>query len=296
MKVVGNFNNVSTKPPKLKKGEVVRYQMLNGTDEVDENGAKTGRKIFPAATRIPTRDRITDPVTGEVIDIGVVEKVDKDKEVTKTKAYFADGVNGGNILLTGGNIDHEELYEYFELCNYNESNENRDTNVEPLFRRIDRKKEADKFIKQSDNLLNALNYVSYLKGQDVRELAASLNWNELEDLEVLKADLREYAMKYPDALIKMIDDPDIKRKSELKQSLTAGFIKYDVHTHKVLWGHNDVSIAQLDRVPGANFLDQLNDWIKTNKNGDNIMQALRKSLRGELREKVREASKEAQSQ
>lgn len=269
--------------------------MLNHTDEVDENGEKTGKRIYPASTRIPTRDKIMDPETGDVIEIGVVLTVGKDKEVTKTKPYYAEGVNGGNILLTGGNIEHEELYEYFELCNFNESNENRDINVAPMFRRIDRKKEAVKEARKIDKLTAALVYVSDLHINDVRDFAASLNWNILEEPEVLRTDLRKFALENPDAFLRLVDDPHVKMKSELKRSFDSGFIKYDVHTHKVLWGHNDTTIATLDRIQGISYLDQFADWVRSNKNGDNIMLNLRKQIKGEIREKVKEA-KEAQSQ
>lgn len=307
MRVVGDFNKISEelKPRPLEQGEIVMYEVLNGTMEIDntigEDGKPiskfTGKKIYPAATRIPTRDRIKDPYTNSYVEIGVVETVDFRKNIVeKIKAFFVTGNSRGTVAFVGGNIEDEEMYEYFELCNYNESNPHRDQSKPAIFKRLDLKKESEKRSRRIDRVADALQYVRDLPATEVREFAASLNWDFASDVEILHGDLREFAYNSPEAFLKMVGDPDVKRKAELKRAFTAGFIKYDVNTHKVLWGHNDVSIAQLDRVPGVNYLDQFNDWVKTNKNGDNILKNLRTQLRGDIREKVKEANKEAQSQ
>ncbi len=175
MKVVGDFNNISKelKPKKPKNGTIVEYQFLIGMPDYKD----PTKILYPPSYRVKTFDRILDPGKNEYIDIGVFERKVKDKdgnETIRTRAFYLRGAKGLLALTIGGNQD-DEMYEFLELSNQNESNPNRDTSVVPKFRRIDAMKDAADRTQKRDVLTSALVYVSNM-GDICRAPARCASW------------------------------------------------------------------------------------------------------------------------
>lgn len=122
-------------------GETKYFQMLNGIPNNDPDPTeKAKRPILFGHTQIPTQDRIKDPFSKQHVIIGVVEDfVAETGFVTKWKLFVPNmhlPQSPGKFSLVEGNQDHEELYEYLQMCNYNRDNPNRDKKVEALFYEI----------------------------------------------------------------------------------------------------------------------------------------------------------------
>ncbi len=294
MKVIGDFNNVSEaiKPVKLKKGEVVEY-FFYSYGMPDWN--KPGKINYPFSRKIKTKDRIYDPGKNDPVDVGVFSKKQLDEhrnEVIITKSFYLPGAASGILLCQGGNIDQEEMYEFLELTNDNESNPNRDTSVIPVFRRIDAKKDALKRMSSRSDLQIALTYASGMKEEEIREFAAAMAWNEKEDLEMLQDQLGEFAQTKPSAFIKFWQDPNLKDKALIKSALTKGIISYDVATHRIKWGNTPegTAIASLLREDGRNHVDLFTEWLRLNgKAGDNVMSGIRKHNNALIKEQTKPA-------
>lgn len=141
MQVIGNaklrcenFNGVSEKLKKelikpLEPGEVVHFQLLNGSYDVTLK-----RDVFGAARSLRLRDRIKDPYAvnekgeevGAFVEIGVPDSI-VNGMVQKCKKHWihslANGLPGnGQFDLSGDSIDELEIYEFLCLANGNNDN------------------------------------------------------------------------------------------------------------------------------------------------------------------------------
>lgn len=284
MKIVGDFNNISKEiRPKLPKpGTVVKYQFDIGQPDF-ENPKKLN---YPPSFRVPTSDRIYDSGKNEFVDIGVAPVKQKDKEGNesfRTKAFYLRG-GQGLLGLTIGKIDDDEMFEFLELCNRNGSNENRDTSVLPLFHKIDESKDASDRKKVRSKLTSALVYVENMSDADKRSFAAAMAWNETADMEILDDQIGEYARTYPTKFIDFVNDPEIADKAMIKLAVTKGVIKYDVSTHKILWGDTGNTIAVLERQDGKTYVDNFFDWAKTGMKGNDVMSSIRKRVNKQIAE------------
>jgi len=143
MQVVGNanlrserFNGVSEKLKKelikpLKPGEVIHFQLLNGSYDV-----VLKRDVFGAARSLRLRDRIYDPYAvnekneevGAYVEIGVPDSGGiVNGMVQKCKKHWihslANGLPGnGQFELSADSIDETEIYEFLCLANGNKDN------------------------------------------------------------------------------------------------------------------------------------------------------------------------------
>lgn len=281
MKVVGDFNKISPELKKYitlpKKGTVVRYKFLIGVRDFDNPN-----KINYPTQNIKTKDRIKDPFTGDFVDIGVFKEkkiIDGNETITTKKKWLAGGSQEGELALTIGRIEDDELYEFMELSNENESNPYRDTSVVPMFKRIDVVKNAVNQNKARSARFTALQYVESLDDAGIREFAAAQGWDENEEMEVLRNLTGEMADKTPDAFIAFVQDPEMKDKSLLKYAFTKEILRHDISTNKVYWTKSGTVLAQLERQDGKSYIDSLLDFILTNKRGGDAMTSIKKQIK-----------------
>lgn len=284
MKVFGSFNNVSEeikkRVPKLKKGQVVEYQLLKGFPDP----IRPGQLIHPFAKRLKTMFRIWDPGAnkgqGEFVDVGLIRGKDKEGNVIPAPGTF---IRGGKMGLEGGIVANEELYEILELSDENESNPYRDKSVEPKFKRVDEVRDAEVRTRRRNDKLEALTYISSLNPEEARELAASLGWNEQDELTVINDKLGEFAEKEPKKLLDFLNDPMLKNRALIKIAETKGIIKFDRSTNRAVWGATDAPIASLDRADGKTEYDAMADWIAMHKDGNKTMENIRNQINAEIK-------------
>lgn len=172
MKIVGSFNKVSEKLkeeliPTVKRGEVVHFQLLNGSYD-----PSAGRECFGASKSIRLMDTIYDPYAkknekgeyiGEYVEIGVpADGGIKEGRVERVKKFWvesiANGIPGnGQFHFTGGDISQMEIFEFLCLSNGSSLNPHRDTSKPATHTRIDveanLRKEKDKDKKELENKL-----------------------------------------------------------------------------------------------------------------------------------------------
>lgn len=284
MQVVGKINAVDEQslPKSLNAGETVVYQLLGGVENPDPDARKATPILYPVVVTIPSKDRIKDKTTGKIVDIGVVENYNINAagqpEIKYKKLAVFAKANNGLFFCTGGNLSEEEQYEYYELSNYNESNTDRDTSVEPKFRRVDEVRESKHRIKQRSTLLEALKYFDAMSTGDMKELAASLNWNENMPVEILKDKIGDFAMKDPEGFKKAVMNRDKDVKAVIKQAITADVIRYDTAQHRIVMASNSQTLIKLERVEGIDYLTQVADWIGSAKNGEKTLATIKKLM------------------
>lgn len=294
MKVQGSFNKISDKLresiPMLKPGEVVTYQLLNGTPNPDpDENEKRKNPILYGKIQIPTNDRIFDKwqknsegaEVGGYVDIGAVHFFDKEQP---TFRFLFPGMGHsifqGKFSLTGGKVEDDEMYEFLCLSNRNESNPNRDKSVTPLFKMVNALADSKAVTGKVATLRKAINLAADITEKDAHKLAASLNWNDFSDWAVLKAEIEQFASRTPDKFIAAYEDPNTVIKADLKMALDAKIIDFDMATMDVKMGGSLLTkLTDASDVLGSIF-----QWQQSAKNGEQVLAGIRKQL-----EKTKEA-------
>lgn len=175
--------------PKFKPGEVKVFQLLGGIPNNDPDmNERQKQPLLYGHRQIPTKDRIKD-LDGNFVEIAVVEQFDaKSGALIKPRLFVPNmGMkeNPGTFILAEGNLEHEELYEYLSLCNYNESsvNPNRNRNIEPLFFEI---KQDEKLFMQPRKATPA---VQVFVPKQVQEVTEQITTKEAEEQLPTHADI-----------------------------------------------------------------------------------------------------------
>lgn len=227
MKVLGDFNRISEQLrkeciPKLKKGEVRKFQMLTGVENNDPDLTERAKQpIFYGAYQVRTWDRIFDPYLnngeGGYVDIGVVEEFDiKANQPTKFR-LFVPGQGTGKFLLTGGKIKDEELFEYICICNENGSFKYRDESIQPLFEEINEEAEILKEEEEANLAIEAGAALSDLTENDYKAISKKIGV-ESSNPKVMSIKVKQYAVAAPKDFLKLISDiPRRGRKPKEKE-------------------------------------------------------------------------------
>jgi hypothetical protein len=281
---VGAINDVPEEmlPNVLEKGQIAVYQLVTGVANPLPIGDQHRKKevFYGARVTIPPRDRIK--VGGRLVEIGVPMEFD-DKTVTRYEKFgFAADQNHGIFAVTAGDSRMERFYPYFELSNYNESNPNRDTNITPLFKRLDPKAEAKEKLRKGTALGLATSSVTNMTAAEVRKIAAALNMDTMEEAETLRGELMERAVTNPEAFVALLDDPATRMKSVIKRATDLGVIGYDPSQKKYMWGDGN-TIAKLDLEEGKTYIDSMGDWLKSHPSGPEVAKKIEKLVAAELK-------------
>jgi hypothetical protein len=289
MKPVGNYNRLPKdfkQPERLKQGETVTYKFTDDwkrTVIVSREGIKQER--YPELVKIPTLDTILFSYKDEkgeertdLFDIGLVRSVDRDGLPTVETWWVHANLAGGEITLTGGNVDDEKKYWFAELCNYNASNPNRDRSKKEYFYRVDHEAIAKEKNRQIDMELECLIFIKNQTPKELKKLGAAFTLPDNLTEPQLRVKLNEMAKAKPEWFYKNATSKDIETKATIQRAFIGEVIKYVTAQHKVVWGNGGSTIATLQRVEGVQWQDQFADWIKTHKNGkdtyDNIVKLL----------------------
>lgn len=288
MKVQGSFNKISDTLkaliPPLKEGEVITYQLLTGVPnpDTDENEKKKNPVLY-GKIQIPTNDRIYDKWQKDnegkespgYVDIGAVAFFEKD---TPHFIFLFPGMGhsifSGKFSLMMGKIEDDELYEFLSLSNRNESNPNRDKSITPLFKQVNALADSKAASGKIGILKRAINAASDIDEADARKLAASLNWNDFSDFQILKAEIETYASRNPDKFLAAYDDPKKDIKADLKFALDAKIIDFDMSTLSVKMGESILTRL----TDSSNILGGIFSWQQSAKNGDQVLEGIRKQL------------------
>jgi hypothetical protein len=293
MKVIGDFNNISTqlKPKKLKKGEVAIYRYLGGSvnTDPDETARKSMPIIWPEVDVLWLKDRIYDPYKEDFVEIGIPSVVEKNEVKRCQRFEFFAKANKGDFYVNCDSIEGQELYEFLELSNKNESNPNRDEGVTPWFKRIDLLKEAKERTKARNILGDAILFEVNMSDKARREYAAAMGRDELADIAMITDQIKDDVFNNPDGFLKFVtDEKGLKERGVIKSALTKDIIRYDVTGHKILWVDTNTTIAALDRVEGKDYIETFYDWILTSKSGQNVFTAIQKKLNAVIAQAVKD--------
>lgn len=287
MKVVkGKYNDLSEslvkKVPKLKQGEQVTFQMLNGqkNPDPDPDEQKKRPMLYPKMN-IPTTDYIKDGDEWKTI----VCAASWTKDGEPNPRFFMAGLDMGGLFngkftLVGGNKEDEELYEYLMFSNYNINSvlgEDRDITKDPIFKLINLKADAVQTTNKVAILKKAIDLALTMKEAEERELGASLNWNTFKDWDELQGKVADFAREKPEDFLKYYQAPNKSLKSTIKQALDKNIISYDIKSGEVKMGDNLIlTVPKEDRKNP--ILDTFGTWLESAKNSTEVLESIKSQL------------------
>lgn len=294
MQVVGNFNKISEEKKKslrtLQPGQTVVYELLEF--EIDH---ATGARLYGSATELPGRDRIRDG--NELVEIGIPRMITGDNRVTKVDGFIlgkaANALISGRFELSGDNLKDIEWDQFFQLCNYNESNPNADKSVKKKIKELNFAEENRKKRERRNVLAKALSeavtMTSY-NAEKVRMFAAAMGWDSSGNIDLLNEKTEAFAQDHPAKFLAIIGDPETKTKAELGVAKEKGIIAYDPTRHVVTDATGN-TLGILDRMEGKTWIDMFHQYLKAKPDGVKILQGIQNSIAARIENEVSQQKK-----
>lgn len=284
MRVAGKFNDLSKSMLEnlvtLKPGEFADYQLDSSfMVEVEDPETRKKTRWFPHQM-FWAKATVWDQEKGETVDIGVIATGGIDPKtglVTTVETFEFERGPSGVIRLTGSNPKDVELDQFLQLDNRCENGvlgEFRDASVQKMFRRVDHKKEAFKRNEDRKQKTEAMQLAQLMDHNELREFAASMNWDSRMEPEILAEQTAEYAeLHYKDFHTKVEDQGRMKIRATIRWAIDDNKIRFDHAGYRFLWA-NGQTLASLERQSGKSELDVFADWLSTATNGPTIIQQL----------------------
>jgi hypothetical protein len=306
MKSTKTFNNISdtlkAQIPKLKKGEIVVFQMLNGVPnpEPDEKEKSKQGAVLYGKRQLVTYFKIYDEhlkdesgkEIGGFVEVGCVDVWHKDQPERFRTFIPGLGVGGGSFFqgkfqLEGGKVSDEELFETLWLSPERKGCPCPDSSVEQMFEIVNIKAEGQKTLSKVDTLYEVLGVVKKASEKEMQEYMASVNQPIYTDPEVLKAKVSELAKNDPEAFLKSWNSGDKKQKAIIKQAFDLSVLSYENDKGEIKMGN--VTITKLKVEDMADVTDSFNTWVKSARNGKEVIENITNQVAE--KEKVAETSK-----
>jgi hypothetical protein len=251
-----DFNLLSEKMiRKLKPNERATYRVLNVRPDPDN----FGKFLMPAALQIPSTDIIYDKGREDFVPIAAIERTDLDGNPVFINIVF-NATNLGYLFLNGSNAVHQKIYQFVELCNFNESNPDRNAEFETFFSRIDAVKEAKTERNIRKLIVKAVNLALELDDKKAREVALALGI-EAEENEQLRNELEDYAGDYPEEFLDVVERASLANETALKDAVKNNIIKNDVNASSFKWVETGKVIFTYVKGKDKNYFKELADHL-----------------------------------
>jgi len=269
MKTSKIYNNLPAElltKTKLKPGQTVTYKLVN----MSPIPMDPSRLAIPTIFEIPPIDQIYNEKTGEYYDIAALKSVDAQGNHTYHPLYFTRQ-GAGHMTLVGGRAQDQEIHSYLSLCNYNASNESRDTSKEALFELIDEEAKAEKQARTRNIKREALNAAADLGTEEVRDYAAALGKDDTRPVKVLKNELEELADSDPQAFMDLLGNKQLVMKATINRAVKKGVILFNSEQSRYEWPNKE-AIFTVAR--GTEAVDELISFCISSPKGEKVYQTI----------------------
>ena len=241
---------------KMKQDERVTYRVINVREDPDNYG----RFLVPAAMQIPSTDVIYDKVKNDYVTIAAIERQDNDGNPVFMNIVFTSQ-NLGHLFLVGSNPAHQKMYQFLELCNYNESNKLRNQDSEVFFRRIDTQKDAQDERATRKLIIKAANIALELDNKKVKDVALALGI-DAETLEEIRNLVEDFAEYNPEEFISVVERASLEKESILKEAIKQGIIRNNVNSQVFEWAETGKEIMKYKKAANKNYFKELADYLE----------------------------------
>ena len=256
-----DFNNFSPSYKRaLKPDERASYRVANVRPDPDNYG----KFLIPAAYQIPSTDIIYDKQKQEFINIAAIERQDEKGEAQFLSIVFTAS-NMGYLFLNGNNPVHQKIYQFLELCNFNGSNKDRNApnGEEPMFFRIDNKKEAMEERQMRKIIAQAVTAAMDLDDVKVKEVGQALGI-EAETIEEIRNLVEDFAETDPQEFLHIVERASLASEFILKEAVKKGIIKNNINAQVFEWVDTEKEIFKYKKAAGKNYFKELADYLEEN--------------------------------
>lgn len=241
---------------KLKPDERATYRVTNVREDPDNYG----RYLVPAALQIPSTDVVYDKEKQDFVTIAAIERQDNEGNPIFINIIFTAS-NIGHLFLSGSNPVHQKIYQYLEICNYNESNPDRNTDIEASIRRVDAQKEAKQERLNRRLIVRAANMALELDDKRVKEVAAALGI-DAESLDEIRNAVEDFAENDPEEFIQIVERSSLEKESILKEAVKQGIIRNNVNSQVFEWVDTAKEIMKYKKAANKNYFKELADYLE----------------------------------
>jgi len=242
---------------KLKPDERATYRVVNVRPDPDN----AGKFLVPAAFQIPSTDIIYDKKKGDFVNIAAIERQDLEGNPVFANIVFS-AANLGYLFLNGSNALHQKIYQFIELCNFNESNKDRNQEYETFFYRVDTKKDAMEERTLRKLIVKAVNIALELDDVKAREAAMAVGI-DAESIEEIRNLLEDFAEESPEEFLEIVERASLANETMLKDAVKAGFIKNNVNASQFEWTETGKEIYKYKKGSNKNYYKELADYLES---------------------------------
>jgi hypothetical protein len=243
---------------KLAQNERATYRVNNVRPDPDNYG----RFLMPSALQIPSTDVIYDKGKKDFVTIAAIERVDNDGNPVFLNIVFTAG-NFGYLFLDGKNPVHQKIYQFLELCNFNDSNPDKNGEAEIHFHRVDTKKEAIQERSMRKLIFKAMELALNMEDKKAKEVALALGI-DAETIEEIRNELEDYAGENPEEFLLVAERATIEVESLLKDAIKKGIIVNNSNAQVFEWAETHKEIYKYKKSPNKNYIKELADYLEEN--------------------------------
>tara|TARA_B100001287_G_C22608054_1_gene493743 strand:- start:226 stop:1062 length:837 start_codon:yes stop_codon:yes gene_type:complete len=215
---------------KIPRGQTVVYRLT----DIKPDPFNEGEYLIPLNKNVPSTDQTYDPTTDNYIPIAYITGVEANGEAKFGNIFFQK-VNGGCLILKSSNPQHQKMYQYLELCNWNKSNNNRSTDYPTWFEKIDDQEEAKSSRSERKIILNALRTADELDFNQVRSIAAMLGFKLNQSEDELRDLVEDYAGYEPEKFLSMVEQQTNSAEADIRQAVDLQILKHNKSSAKFVW-------------------------------------------------------------
>ena len=215
---------------KIPRGQTVVYRLT----DIKPDPFNEGEYLIPLNKNVPSTDQTYDPTTDNYIPIAYITGVEANGEAKFGNIFFQK-VNGGCLILKSSNPQHQKMYQYLELCNWNKSNNNRYMDYPTWFEKIDDQEEAKSSRSERKIILNALRTADELDFNQVRSIAAMLGFKLNQSEDELRDLVEDYAGYEPEKFLSMVEQQTNSAEADIRQAVDLQILKHNKSSAKFVW-------------------------------------------------------------
>jgi hypothetical protein len=216
--------------------------------------------IIPVYKKIPNRDVVI--IDGASYDIGAISSVSGDKISFYEIGFWKD--EGGFKRLNPRTARDRDILEFLLLSNFNGSNPYRDPNVRPLFEVFRPEEKAKQRVDQRLQRVQAITIAASMTEEELREFAASVGWNEAEDVYVLKDKALDWCDRDPKGFVEAQSSRERYIMATLRRAEARDIIAKNILENAWVWKASNQTICSLPRNSERDMYQSFVEWYMSN--------------------------------
>ncbi|MGH7239713.1 MAG: hypothetical protein ACREHG_06560 [Candidatus Saccharimonadales bacterium] len=277
----GNLNRFEdeSKLPSLKPGEKAVFRILDIKYDPDT----PTQLMIPLITLIRPKQRVVDPTCrtkDKIVTIAHVVEENVEGEAKLEHPKFTHSERGYRILF-GDNPKDVDEYQFLKMCNENVSNEYRNKNIAPVFEEVVPKVIAEKNRTTRNLRFEAMEIAKKMKESEVREFAASMSWEQNDEVGILRDHCEDMAENTPEEFLARLKDGSREIRAAIKEAFDAEIIFYDISKKRFAFkADNSTIFAVTSRVTPKEYVNVLADFFVSDASAKNVFDLIVNRTKG----------------